>query len=98
MNFVEVVNNLRFTEKGIKPAEDVTREIIPVGCLQKIYKHIAEPADYIIAYQYRCPVTGFQRTFYEKLPPAIFVRKWEALLEALTGFAIECNSFNREGE
>lgn len=97
MNFVEVVNNMQFTEEGIKPA-DVAREIIPVECLQKIYKHFAEPADNIIAYQYRCPVTGFQRTFYEKLPPAIFARKWEALLEALTGFAIECNSFAREGE
>ena len=98
MNFVEVVNNIQFTEKGIKTAEDVAREIIPVECLQKIYKHIEKPADNIIAYQYRCPVTGFQRTFYEKLPPAIFARKWEALLEALTGFAIECNSFCGEVE
>ena len=83
MQFCKVVNNCELTSEGVKKVVDVQEEIIPVCNLVKVYRHIVNSNQRVIAYVWNCPVTKRQRIFYEELPIEKYERKMKSIAYSL---------------
>lgn len=86
LDFIEVVNNISKERDGLYKGS-ISREIIRVDDLKKVYRFHDSEGEWIIAYVFHCCVTGRTREFHEYLLEADFKYKWEYLLKKLSGFA-----------
>ena len=83
--FVLVVNNVLPTNKGFEKAPEASTryELIPRKNLIKVYRHITDRDEWIVAYVWKCPVTGREKVFYESLPKLKFFQRMKELTELL---------------